>query len=403
MTEAWHDATRVLYQLHARETTGTARCAALLVDPAVVSTPIEEKTCGWLRYHGWTAETTVVEGPGDAASIMALAESISRARLVVALGGGSVMDQAKLATVACDAAGHLSAPQRAGLIVLPAQICRTVALVAVPTTLGTGSESSMVACLTTANGKRLVAGAALRPDAAVLDPLATQTLPGVLIQEAVLEALVRVVSPYVGDHHGACPQDQFAEIIAARLVELGFAVRDVLASGGTVDPQTRADIARLSGYGHATWLCRSGDPYAVKGWMIANELSSALRVRKMTAFAALLPHLWRRICDHDVRLGSACRLRQIWARMRQATDEALPADPADGIAALVGSWRLPHRLDLAPHDIPALARRIARAWGGGLPMLPLTVGEISALLGDLAQGDAACQPSADTPLVMAGG
>jgi NADP-dependent alcohol dehydrogenase len=103
-------------------------------------------------------------------------------------------------------------------------------------------------------------------------------------------------------------------------------------------------------------------------------MSSALGVRKMTAVAALLPHLWRAVLDGEPRLGSAPRLRRMWAGLRDAAPpdrgRDLPEDPADGIAVLMDDWRVGRRLTAdGPGRIEALAARTVRAWGAGLPML----------------------------------
>src|SRR5690606_41823186 len=111
------------------------------------------------------------------------------------------------------ARGRRTDAQRSGTIILPVRVERRTQLLAIPTTLGTGTELSAVACLVYPEGKRIISGLCLRPDAAVLDPLATETLPVELVAEGTLEALFRTVSPHIGDHADLPEQDTLGEEI----------------------------------------------------------------------------------------------------------------------------------------------------------------------------------------------
>ncbi|MFE1250890.1 daptide-type RiPP biosynthesis dehydogenase [Streptomyces sp. NPDC058766] len=377
-----------LARLLRNDDTIRGRNVTVLVDDAVRDSVIHRRVAGALG--GACAETLVFHGSGDLRSVLALAERLAGAELVVGLGGGSLLDQAKLATLAVagpEVCARLTVPQRSGLIVLAPKPLRPVPLIAVPTTVGTGSESSAVACLTYPQGKRLVMGKALRPEIAVIDPEATVTLPQELVAEGVLEALFRLASPYVGDHGDLPPQDARVEDAARRLVRLGYEVRDAERAGQRCSDELRLEIAELSGSSHDEWFHSGRDPYAVKGWLVANELSSALAIRKMTAVAALLPPLWRAIDSGEGRLGSARRLRRLWSLLRSEGPGQLPADPAYGVAALIDSWGIDRSVLLTPDHAGAIALRIVRAWGAGLPMLGgLAADDLLSLLRDAAGG-----------------
>jgi len=368
MSTGWHCPTLMMYGCDglAPWLAGRPeRTVTLLVDGAVADAAITGLVREQLARAGrrdTEVDTVVLAGPGDLAGVAGLA---GRARdLVVAVGGGSLLDQAKLAVLlrsGAEARTRLEVPQRSGLILLPRAPGPRPGLVAVPTTLGTGSESSAVACLDFPRGKRLIMGSVLQPDVAVLDPVATGTLPAALVAEGALEVLFRLTGLYVGDHADLPTEDALARTLARRVVELGYAPGS---------PAARAEIAKVSGLSHAGWVVLGRAPYAGKGWYLANELSSALGLRKMTAVAALLPPLWRAVADGDVRLGSARRLRRMWAELRTAPAAAeLPEDPADGIAALIDAWGVDRRIDADADALAAVAPRTVRAWGAGLPML----------------------------------
>ncbi|WP_051794621.1 daptide-type RiPP biosynthesis dehydogenase [Streptomyces sp. NRRL S-87] len=358
--------------------------ASVLVDPALTGARITGLVEDGLARAGHLVRRLVPEGPGDAAEVLDLAARTARSELIVAIGGGTCVDRAKLALLAGDspaAAQALTTRTRCGLLALDQAVRRVRPLLAVPTTVGPGSELSRVACMPHRQGKRLVSAEALTPDAALLDPAATETLPAELMAEGVLEALFRTVTPYAGDHKELPVEDAFCEAAATQLAGLGHRVAELRAAGRPLDAGLRLDVARLSGLTHAPWMRLGRSPFTTEGWIIANELSTALGIRKMTAVAALLPHLWRAVLDGDERYGSAERLHRIWQRIREGLPYGLPADPADGIAALVDAWRIGRHVSADPARLAAVARQTTRAWGAGLPMLGgLLTADVEALL-----------------------
>ncbi|MFF5706163.1 daptide-type RiPP biosynthesis dehydogenase [Streptomyces sp. NPDC012794] len=378
MSAGWHAPAQQLIgcdSLGAWFTGRPERRITVLVDEAVAAAPVTARIRALLPGDRYGTTVLELSGPGDLDTVAALAGRLADTdtELIVGIGGGSLLDQAKLAALMRtnpDAYARLTVPQRSGLLVLGHHTRHGLPLVAVPTTVGTGTESSGVACLGYSGlGKRLVMGTALRPRAAVLDPAATATLDDALVAEGVLEALHRVISPYVGDHGDLPTEDALVETIAERLVLLGHEVRDARRAGRPTGDRLRLEIAKLSGLSHAEWAHLGRDLYAVKGWLIANELSSALGVRKMTAVAAILPHLWRAVCAGETRLGSDVRLRRLWSRLRATDPDTLPEDPAAGIEALVDSWGIDRGISAGPDRLAEIAGRTVRAWGAGLPML----------------------------------
>src|SRR5262249_8636361 len=69
----------------------------VLVDRAVQDTAIHQRVRAAL--DGARDQTLVLHGSGDLSSVLALADRLAGAELVIGLGGGSVLDQAKLATL----------------------------------------------------------------------------------------------------------------------------------------------------------------------------------------------------------------------------------------------------------------------------------------------------------------
>ena len=350
--------------------------AVLIVDAALTEHPVARAAARWLRERGCSTRVAAIgadsPGAGSIAGVEAVADLVEGTDLTVAVGGGSVLDAVKIGTLAAGnprVLAGLRVPQRGGIVLIPRDAARIAPLVAVPTTLGTGAESSRVAVLGGDPGRRLVMGPALGPQARVLDPLATAGLPAPLIIEGLTEVLARVVGPYVGSADGSPIADDLVEVVAARLIRLGDQVSGQLAAGRAPSGSLRLTIARLSALSHGEWLARPADPYAVKGWLLANELAAATGVRKMVATGALWPALWTRIDRGDDRLGSAARLRTLWAILRAAHPGDLPGEPGPGIAALLTRWGVGGPLRVSGDQFATAVHAVCRRWGGGLPML----------------------------------
>ena len=123
--------------------------------------------------------------------------------LVVAAGGGSVMDAAKVmrllfehpdADLAALSLPFLDARKR--LADFP-QDPHTVRLVAVPTTAGTGSEVSPAAVVTIDRRKVTLVDYTLTPEIAIVDPMLTVSLPPEITADTGIDALTHALEAAV--------------------------------------------------------------------------------------------------------------------------------------------------------------------------------------------------------------
>lgn len=116
-------------------------------------------------------------------------------KAIVAIGGGSVIDCAKIAG-AVIATGKTPAKLQ-GLLHVRKKLPY---LVAVPTTAGTGSEATLAAVVTdSATGhKASINSFPLIPEAAVLEPAFTEGLPPFLTATTGLDALTHAIEAYIG-------------------------------------------------------------------------------------------------------------------------------------------------------------------------------------------------------------
>ncbi len=128
----------------------------------------------------------------------------------VAVGGGSVIDTAKamdlMATNDGDLHDYLNAPIGAGR----APTRPLDPLIAVPTTAGTGAESTPV-CIVGIHDLRVKTGIshpALRPRLAIVDPLLSATMPRGVTVASGMDVLCHALESYTARPYGARPAGQ---------------------------------------------------------------------------------------------------------------------------------------------------------------------------------------------------
>ncbi|WP_409496658.1 daptide-type RiPP biosynthesis dehydogenase [Amycolatopsis sp. cmx-11-12] len=291
---------------------------------------------------------------------------------VIGIGGGSVLDVVKLACLVHADPRNVDLlqgwGQRAGAIIVPGVRNTLVRRVFVSTTVGTGVEVSPVACVRMDGRKRLVVGAALRPDLAVLDPELTASLPEYLLLEGVFEALLRIIGAVAGSAHVGGLPDAEAAMLAKHLLDTGNRI-----AAGDTGSDVRLTAAMLSAATHTGWTLTGRAPYAPKHWYLANELSTTLGLRKMVATACVLPGVWTRIVRGDTRYGNVAQLVEAWTWLNES-------EPVTGLGELLQRWRIEHSVTASSASVAEAAERAVASWGGRLPMLAgLTTPEIHKL------------------------
>ncbi len=135
----------------------------------------------------------VAAGEPTVASVQALADRArsQSASTVVAIGGGSALDTGKITAAML---GH-SAPVTDFLLCAnPVQ--RSVRLIAVPTTAGSGAEVTRTCVLSHEGRKSWMWDEALVPDTVVLDPTLTVGMPEAVTVATGLDAFVHAVEAF---------------------------------------------------------------------------------------------------------------------------------------------------------------------------------------------------------------
>ncbi len=171
------------------------------------------------------------------------------ADVVVALGGGSVMDTAKLVAATLKDGREASALAGIGKV-----LRRPVPLVCIPTTSGTGSEATPVAIFTDpkTGNKVGVVDPCLVPDVVLLDPELTDLLPKLPTAAAGMDALVHALEAFIAKI--ATPLARGLALEAAR--RIGPALPAVCRNGGDRDARDAMLLgANLAGLAFANSSC----------------------------------------------------------------------------------------------------------------------------------------------------
>ncbi len=220
-----------------------AKRPLLVTDEVLRGTGLVDRVIAGLEDGGLEAAAIFDSVPqdSDTAVVVACAAAAKEAGAdsFLAVGGGSVMDTAKAANVIFTHGGAVADWE--GVYVLPREdegLGRPLPLApaaAIPTTAGTGSEVSPVAVIKDSERqiKFVILDFTVAPDLAILDPVATETLPA---------------RDRGGDRHGrAHPRDRGAHLDR---VEPPF--RRLRAARDPADPrEPRASRERSLGRGRA--------------------------------------------------------------------------------------------------------------------------------------------------------
>lgn len=255
---------------------------------------------------------------------------------IIALGGGSVIDTAKIVAAlvcvdAASAAALIGNPEAFGSIVAP--------LIVIPTTLGTGSESSPVSALHAYPGGPAIATRSdlMVPRVALCDPDLTSTLPPHLVAATGIDALSHCIEGYFAE-----PAHPIIDALALDGIVRVFAdIEKACTPGG--------DAARLSLMAAAY----AGGVAIHKGLGPAHAVALACgdqHAHHGTLVAVALPHTTQLLADH---------LPAKAARMAVGLGLSSTANIGEALSRLIRVLKLPESLPAAGYNVEDFEKFIA--------------------------------------------
>jgi NADP-dependent alcohol dehydrogenase len=204
--------------------------------------------------------------------------------ILVAVGGGSVLDGTKFIAAAIPFSGDAWDICRKG-----APVEQAVPLGCILTLPATGSESNPFAVISRADTIEKLAFSSDRcfPKFAVLDPETTFSLPQRQVANGVVDAFVHTLEQYLTYPVDSPLQDRFAESILQTLIEVG--PRTLAAPS---DYDLRASFV-WSATMALNGLIGAGVPQDWATHMIGHELTALYGIDHARTLAVVLPHLLR--------------------------------------------------------------------------------------------------------------
>ena len=171
----------------------------LLTGPNVQKAGYVEKVAALLKAESIEVEVNI-QGRNTPEPATHIPEAVAevaknmKADVIIGMGGGSVLDVAKMASALLtnplkvrDYFGREKVPNRG------------IPTIMIPTTSGTGAEVTKHAIFLDEETqvKKAVASSALLPNVAIIDPLLTVSCPQVVTANAGIDALIHAVEPFV--------------------------------------------------------------------------------------------------------------------------------------------------------------------------------------------------------------
>jgi alcohol dehydrogenase class IV len=238
---------------------------------------------------------------------------------IVGLGGGSALDAAKAMWILYER------PDLSPEDINPFDelgLRRKARMVAIPTTSGTGSESTWAVVLThTQEGRKISTGAPeCTPDIAIVDPIFATHMPARLTADSGLDALTHAVEGYTSSWH-----NDFSDGLCLKAAELIFAyLPRAYAQGNDVEAREKMhNAATLAGLGFINSL-------AAAAHALGHSLGAVFHIPHGRAVSLLLPY--------TIQFNARGEQPTRYAEMARFL--GLPAaDEREGAASLVSAIR----------------------------------------------------------------
>lgn len=286
----------------------------------IVSDPMMEK----LGYLGQVVDllqsggisSAVYTGVKPDPSVGIVAEALqvyweSGADVLLALGGGSVIDTAK---------GVLYFARQYALekdepFVKPS-------FVAIPSTSGTGSEVTDFSVITVDGDKMVIVDNFIAPDIAILDSALTKQLPSKIVVDTGMDVLTHALEAYV-----STKATDFTDALAEKAVQLVFAHLETLYHD-PADAEARDRVQNAS--------CMAGMAFTNAGLGIVHSMSHAFGGTFHIAHGRVNSLLLEAVMEYNVNLGGKVIDRVCERYARLASLLHLPARTArEGTVSLI--------------------------------------------------------------------
>ena len=228
-----------------------AGTALVITDPGLGATELPRRVCGLIETAGfrpWVLDEVKPNPRVADVDAMAAQARGHHVNVVVAVGGGSVLDAAKGVALLLSNPGSIRDYEGKIRFRTPA-----TPLVAIPTTCGTGSEVTWVSVLTDSEQRRKISvkGDGLFPDWALVDPDVLVSLPAGLVAATGMDAMTHAIEAFIGRASNPVSDELAIRAVTLLLEHLEAAAADIGANADARDAVMRASTIAGMSFGNA--------------------------------------------------------------------------------------------------------------------------------------------------------
>ncbi len=288
-----------------------------------------------------------------AAETVAEAARAAKCDLIVGVGGGSVMDMAKVASAAASNPEQgVSAFLGANKIANP-----SVPKILVPTTAGTGAEATPFALVIVEEKKKAIASPYNLADVVLIDPTFTATMPPKVTASTGMDALSHAIEAFLST--GSNPLTDSFALEAIRLIADNL--EEAFSHGDNLDARLKMSLAALLA-GMAF-----GNAGVIAGHAAAHTFGAKYKIPHGVSAALALPYMMEyNAVENGVKEKLAKVAREMGEDISGMTGEEAASKAVACVKKMLEKLDLPTRLadlDVPKDDLSGLADAMSKEKG----------------------------------------
>ena len=288
-----------------------------------------------------------------AAETVAEAARAAKCDLIVGVGGGSVMDMAKVASATA------SNPEQGASDFLGANKIAnpSVPKILIPTTAGTGAEATSFALVIVEEKKKAIASPYNLADVVLISPSFTATMPPKVTASTGMDALSHAIEAFLST--GSNPLTDSFALEAIR--KIADNLEEAFSHGDNLDARLKMSLAALLA-GMAF-----GNAGVIAGHAAAHTFGAKYKIPHGVSAALALPYMMEYNAQElGVKEKLAKVAREMGEDISRMPEEEAASKAVAHVKGLLEKLELPTRLadlDVPKDDLPGLAEAMSKEKG----------------------------------------